>query len=949
MSCRPIGFGALLVLLMAPASLHADVNRWTPVGPPGGVVQAIAIAPSAPSTIYAGTKTAGIFKSTDTGSTWTAVNNGIPPRPTSADPGEGPVTSILALAVDPASPLTAYAGTLTDGMYKTADGGAHWTRLIGVTTADVRAIAIVPQAPQTVYAAGNGGLFKTTNGGDAWVFLGGLNNFLRTVAIDPQAPNVVYVGGSGSGVNKSTDGGATWASARFGLASLTVNQLAIDPQTPATVYAATRGGVFKTTNGGTSWVPMNVGLPSGLEVLDIAVDPAAAATVYIATQTSCCHAAAGVYKSIDGAAAWSRSSTGLSDESVSKLAVDPSFPNRLYAGSAGAGLFATSDGAATWTVANSGLFAATVTALVVDPVTPSILYAGTEAGIFKTTDGGATWAAKNTGLTDTYVRALAVDPTNPASIFAAMRDRVYHSADGGASWSLSGPSGVTYFQVGELQVAATTPATIYASFPHPDAGFGAMTIWKSTDDGVNFTATSLKTGGIKQIAVDPHVPTTLYVAAVCIPFAPSGCVAGGALERSTDGGATWQRLLSQDVLAIAIDPVTPSTLYAGLAKGGILKSVDAGATWTPMNRRLFNRIVQALAIDPSEHEMLYAATAEGGVFRSADGGACWAAVNDGLTTLNVPALVVGAAGTVYAGTAGTGVLRASFANIPRCGDQSEIAVYRGSTGEWFTLHADGTSAAATWGAPSLGDVPVLGDYDGDGRTDLAVYRPAGGLWIVAPSASPGVWYTVFWGGGAGDVPVPADYDGNGRTDVAIYRSADGQWFIKKDSGSSSSVTRFGSPAHGDVAAPADYDGDGKADVAVFRTTTGEWFIRYSSNAREVYSLWGAPSFGDVPVPRDYDGDGKADVAVYRTSTAEWFIASSAVPGTAITVAWGAPSLQDVPVPGDYDADGKVDIAVYRKSTGEWFIRRSSDGGTTTVGWGAPSLGDVPLVRPATLR
>jgi hypothetical protein len=236
-------------------------------------------------------------------------------------------------------------------------------------------------------------------------------------------------------------------------------------------------------------------------------------------------------------------------------------------------------------------------------------------------------------------------------------------------------------------------------------------------------------------------------------------------------------------------------------------------------------------------------------------------------------------------------------------------------------------APPAWGG--AGDTPVIGDFDGDGKTDIAVYRGSTGQWFIVGSSS-GLW-TPTWGAPSlGDVPVPADYDGDGRTDVAVFRMSTGQWFILRSSGGTQVVT-WGAPAFGDVPVPKDYDGDGKADVAVYRRSTGEWFISKSTGGTQALT-WGAPAYGDIPVPADYDGDHKADIAVYRSTTGQWFIAKSS--GGSISTTWGAPSLGDTPVPADYDGDGKADIAVARRLTGEWFVQQSS-GGTTveSLGYG----------------
>jgi uncharacterized repeat protein (TIGR03803 family) len=164
-------------------------------------------------------------------------------------------------------------------------------------------------------------------------------------------------------------------------------------------------------------------------------------------------------------------------------------------------------------------------------------------------------------------------------------------------------------------------------------------------------------------------------------------------------------------------------------------------------------------------------------------------------------------------------------------------------------------------------------------------RGTTGEWFVYQSAS-GALLHVGWGAPAlGDLPVPADYDGDGRTDIAVYRGSTGEWFVYQSSNGALMHLGWGAPELGDVPVPADYDGDGRTDIAVYRGTTGEWFITFATGG-SAYPFWGAPSLGDVPVPADYDGDGKADVAVYRFSTGEWFIVRN---GQLRQVAWGAPA------------------------------------------------------------
>jgi len=270
--------------------------------------------------------------------------------------------------------------------------------------------------------------------------------------------------------------------------------------------------------------------------------------------------------------------------------------------------------------------------------------------------------------------------------------------------------------------------------------------------------------------------------------------------------------------------------------------------------------------------------------------------------------------------------------------KTDLTVYRSSTGEWLTHRSsDNMPTTFQWGAPLLEDRPVPADYDGDGRDDIAVYRETTGQWFIVRSSNSTLWQ-VSWGAPSlGDLPVPADYDGDGLADIAVYRGSTGEWFIYRSATQTLRYEPWGAPSFGDVPVPADYDGDGAADVAVYRTMTGEWFVHRSQSNSALQVGWGSPALGDLPVPADYDGDGKADLAVYRSTAGEWFVAYSA--GGSLRLACCSPRLGDVPVPVDFNGDGRADIGVYRLSTGRWLEYRNGSL-WSYYDWGAPSLGDA---------
>lgn len=279
--------------------------------------------------------------------------------------------------------------------------------------------------------------------------------------------------------------------------------------------------------------------------------------------------------------------------------------------------------------------------------------------------------------------------------------------------------------------------------------------------------------------------------------------------------------------------------------------------------------------------------------------------------------------------------------------KSDLSVWRGVNSNWLIARSsDGQSQSTPWGssAAPYNDLIASGDYDGDGKTDLAIFRRGtaqAGHWYIKRS-SDGQVKDTFWGLGT-DIPVAGDYDGDGKTDIAVWRGSEGNWYIQRSSDGAVDAILWGAASVGDVPVPGDYDGDGKTDVAVFRRGIqpgqgGYWYIKLSSNGQTVSKLWGMGT--DVPVPGDYDGDGKTDIAVWRGSDTNWYILQSK--NNAIRAeSWGASSMGDMAVPGDYDGDGKADVAIWRESAGMWYVKLSGDSSVMSKALG--QSGDVPIV------
>jgi CSLREA domain-containing protein len=255
--------------------------------------------------------------------------------------------------------------------------------------------------------------------------------------------------------------------------------------------------------------------------------------------------------------------------------------------------------------------------------------------------------------------------------------------------------------------------------------------------------------------------------------------------------------------------------------------------------------------------------------------------------------------------------------------KADVAVFRPSDTSWYVLKSSNSGFSGTqFGTAS--DKLAPADFDGDGKTDVSVFRDSDGMWYRYNSSNSAFEY--FKWGQAGDIPVPADYDGDSKADHAVFRS--GNWYIWQSSNSEFRGIQFGQAT--DVPVPADFDGDGKTDIAVYRE--GDWYWLRSSDGQFSGTHFGTA--GDKPVVGDYDGDNKADQGVFRDGI--WYMNGSTIGFTGIQ--FGVAT--DLPTPADYDGDGKTDVSVFRD--GSWYIQNSSNGDFRGIGWGFAT--DKPVQR-----
>jgi photosystem II stability/assembly factor-like uncharacterized protein/(2Fe-2S) ferredoxin len=539
---------------------------------------------------------------------------------------------------------------------------------------------------------------------------------------------------------------------------------------------------------------------------------------------------------------------------------------------------------------------------------------GEQGSIVHTINGGLTWERQQSGTTE---KLNAVHFTDTQHGWA-VGNAALNTTDGGRTWQrMENLPNYNYQAVDSFDGQTIIAVGINSG------GEGAQ-LMRSTDGGATWTANFFAVPALYD--VDMVSPTVGYL------------VGYRLIWKTTDGGATWLGVNSDRGAWTKVSFADESNGWAiGYDQHGVrhawhthnggltwrerdmsgamtIHAVSAQVAWVMVTNFGTSRTSAYLTTDGGEHYteeivsenfIVYA-----GFFLDAENG--WVA---GVKTDESE----GAQNGVVFRRGARRLNHAAGNRSDFDGDgKADLAVFRPGDATWLIRHSsDNTERNTPWGLST--DSLASEDYDGDGRTDIAVFRE--GNWYILQSSNNQLRAASF--GTAGDMPQPGDYDGDGQSDVAVFRPSNGTWYIQSSQAGFTSV-QFGQS--GDRAVAADFDGDGKCDVAVYRQ--GAW---YALGSRDGLI---AQQFGtntDVPVVGDYDGDGRADLAVFRDGT--WYLQQSRDGFRAVP--FGLSS--DRPAPADFDGDDNSDVAVYRDGT--WYALGSTAGFFTSQ---FGSTGDVPV-------
>jgi photosystem II stability/assembly factor-like uncharacterized protein len=986
---------------LSPSEIAA-LPSWRPIGPApilvsggnSGRVSAIAVHPTNPNIAYVGAAQGGLYRTLNGGATWTPLMD------------SALSLSIGAIAIAPSDPTIVFVGTGESAQSLDSFFGVGIYR---ITNAD---------SANPVLA---GPLNLNSTGGD--VFTG---RSISEILVHPTDANIIFasttsgVGGiSGSqpasaaarGVYRSTN--ALAASPIFArlnvpnsVADRSVTDMVMEPASqteaanPNHIYigalgaTAGDGGVFETTNAldanpTFTQVQATTTTGSGSRVELAANKVGSTLTVIAATGDG----NGTLYKFTTGGS-WSL----LANNSFCNpqcfydiaVAMDHADANKVYLGGSPTLVFGRStNGGASFTSSSSGLHVDTH-AIAVAPSDPNTIYFGSDGGIWKSSNGGTSWInLNNSTFSATQFEGLSLHPLDRYYMIGGTQDngteylrqdRVWIRSDGG-------DGGFSAIDQNAPNISNVTAYHTYFNRTNSQIGFARATTTDTTGDP-NWT-TFLGCGGTANgincadavlfyapMVLGPGNPNTVYFGTdrlyrsdnqgTTMTLASQGPIVSGArvsaigIAKQEDkvriagltNGQVWATTTGSATLTnitgaisplryigrAVIDPNNVNTAYVTLSGFGVPNGQhiwkttnldNATPTWTAAGSGIPDVPVSAFAVDPANSNILYAGT-DIGVYRSMDGGASWQPFSIGLPRVAVFEMAIHPVHRfLRIATHGRGIWEINLRTRITPGDfdgdgKTDIAVWRPSNGVWYITNSSNNSFRfETFGLN--GDRVSPGDFDGDGRTDLGIYRTD--TWYLQRSEA-GFLGVPF--GLSGDRPVAGDFDGDGKSDIALWRPSTGFWYVLR----STDGSFFGGPfgVSSDLPTPGDFDGDGKTDLAVYRPSEGNWYVLRSSDSQVTVTGFGVN--GDKPVVGDYDGDGKSDIAVYRPSGGLWFILRST--GGFDVYQFGVST--DIPTQGDYDGDGKADIGIFRPADGVWYALQST-AGLKVVQFG--TAGDAP--------
>ena len=620
-------------------------SSWQALGPFGGDIQDVQVSPVDATLVLAAlapsSGSGGLMRSTNGGASWSPVAS---------------LAGVSSYCIAFAPDGTAYVGTI-DGVWKSTNGGASFTaQSLGIGLNDqVAALVVDPtdsqrlwcgitdyQGFQSVY------LMLSVNGGTSWTNKSpplasplGCNG----IAVDPANNQHVFAafGGAfgGGKVWVTSNGGTTWVNHSAGLGNNPLQDIVFDGSRVLVcggqLFGTQNVGLFFTINDGLTWTPLHDGTWPLLVINDIAIDPNDSDIIYLASPGQ------GLFRSIDDGVSWSFQVGGTGSLSVNSVAFAPGSSTTIFTGSSSAAVWRSTDGGASFAASSTGIGALDTYSIGSNPLDEqelAVAFQGANnGGVYTTLDGGQSWTLEALPPT----RYSCVRFSLSGQLFAISSGPTTIAAEGlyrrdGATWTSIGPNQGTLFEsdLDTMRFSSSDPDLIWAG----GADFGVAgfeeTVWRTTTGGSSWD--KVHEGFPNRMVHDLHVVDAAESTLVAAYTDNTGGTAGGVL-RSIDGGATWAP--SGTGLAAAVQatsfsasPLEPGQIFlsSSILSGqpGVYVSADGGQSWAPTGY-----VGEALAVVADQHvaNTLYISRSNASkVQASIDGGATFAPHNVGLST-----------------------------------------------------------------------------------------------------------------------------------------------------------------------------------------------------------------------------------------------------------------------------------------------------------------------------
>ena len=520
--------------------------------------------------------------------------------------------NISTVMVGIGTPRLLYAGLTNGETYRSTDAGTTWVRISIIPGGPaIRSFAQNPDSTHRIYAATDGGIFASDNGGHTWRNLtvdtaATRPRGARVIAFDPWKTNVLYAGLEGGGIVKSVDEGATWTAAN-GTADLRlmtgdVYDIEVDASRPDYVYAALSGtGVIRSTDAGSTWTRLTEEFtPTSAQVTRIAIHPGSKETLAYGTTSGA------ISRSINAGRTWSPSKTSAEGDRISTFAPDPGNPEVLYAGS-GKGILRSTDFGTSWSSIQGTLPGIDCAVVASGTSEGTLLFAyGEGIGLQRSEDGAVTWRHADAGLGGSTVSLIGLVPKS-GRLFACVGNTILTYERKSASWIPSGGE-VPGDAITSLAFDPDAPTTLFAA-----TSAGAF---KSSDGGLSWVSA---TRGLRSspdfIDAHPWIHTRMFMSGE------------EGLSVSTNKGRSWVQTKPVTshfhVRSLSFMPTNAGIIYGATANSGVIATDDGGFTWDINKYGLGSTDIVAVTFDDRDPNLLYAWNGGGEGYRSTNRGVEW--------------------------------------------------------------------------------------------------------------------------------------------------------------------------------------------------------------------------------------------------------------------------------------------------------------------------------------